>query len=176
MKAASLCAIFLLILFPSIVFSQRSKTEILNIFHKYVALNNDFINSAPENSPTHDSYNDLRRAVEAYAEDVYNPILKDAKSIICNNGDQKLLSEYFQVIIRTRNSADEYPTFILGDIFICRSKLVIAEFKKLSKEEKMVIYDAVEWGFKNATWKKENSIPNYSSLNEKLLSLKQDIK
>jgi len=175
MKTASLYAIFILTLFPSLVSSQVTKTEVLAIFHKYVTLNNDFVNSVAENSPTRDSYNDLRRAVEAYAEDVYNRILKDAKSIICNNGDGQLLSEYFQVIIKTRNSADEYPTFILGDIFICQSKLFIAEFKELSNEEKMIIYDTVEWGFKNVTWKKENAIPNYSSLNETLANLKNDI-
>ena len=171
-----LYAIFLLNLFPSLVFSQVTKAEISNIFHKYVTLNNDFIKSVPENSPTRDSYNNLRRAVEAYAEDVYNPILSDAKSIICNNGDVELLSEYFQVIIKTRNSAAEYPTFILGDIFICQSELFIVEFKKLSKEEKMIIYDTVEWGFKNVTWKKEDAIPNYSSLSEKLVNLKNHIK
>ena len=161
---------------PSIVFSEDSKTDILKFFHHYVALNEEFINSVPETSPTHDSYKKLRSAVEAYAEDVYNPVLKDAKSIVCNDRDAQLLSEYFQVIIHTRNLADEYPTFVLGDMFICQSALFSDIFKQLSKKEKQIIYDAVEWGFKNVTWQKENEIPEYSILKQKLEDLRNYIK
>ncbi|MGD0278739.1 MAG: hypothetical protein ABSC11_05495 [Smithella sp.] len=132
--------------------------------------------SFPENSPTHDAYNNLKHDVEIYSKDHYYPTLNEAKSIICNNRDEKILLEFFFVLIRTQSSIDKYSTFILGDIFICQPELFTAEFNKLTKEEKIVIYNIVESGFRNATLKKENSINNYSSLNEKLLNLKKGMK
>ena len=93
--------------------------EILNIFNHYVVLNKEFIISVPKTSSTHNSYRKLRSDVEGYVEKIYNPVLKNAKLIVCGDGDAQLLSAYIQVIIHMKNSADEYPAYILGEMFIC---------------------------------------------------------
>jgi hypothetical protein len=170
-----LVTIFLLLIFvghPAIALPQESKSKVEKIFHDYVQLNTIFIASAQKDSPSKKAYQDLRRAVETYGEDVYNPILKDAVSIVCNNKDKQILYEYFQVIVHTRNSADEYPTFILGEMFICQTEIFTEIYKKLPVTEKATIYEAVEWGFQNITYQKESEISEYSELKKKLEQLK----
>lgn len=172
MKNISLFFIF----FSSTILTQESLTETIKTFHKYLELNNKLIASVPEDSPTHKSYNGLRTAVVKYAENVYNPVLKNAVSLVCKDSNTQVLDEFLQVIINTRNSADEYPAFVLGEMFICQPELFFKLFKKYPKDEKQIIYNAVEWGFKNVTWQKEKEMPEYSKLKQKLEEISNTIK
>jgi hypothetical protein len=176
MKSVLKIILILFALYPSTVYPKDSKSRVIKTFHEYVQLNDIFIASVPKESPSNIMHRDLRQAVERYGEDVFNPILAEAVNLFCINKDLKLLSEYFQVIIRTTNSADEYPSYILGKMFICRTTLFSDLYKKLSIDEKKIIYESVDWGFKNITYQKENEVSEYTVLKQKLENLKILIK
>ena len=168
-------SIFFILIFlwcPATCFPQVSKSSIVNIFHEYVQLNRIAMASAHKDSPSNKAHDELRIAVETYAENVYNPVLKDAVSLVCDIKDKQILYEYFQVIVHTRNSADEYPIFVLGEMFICQTDIFTEIYKKLPIGEKATVYEAVEWGFKNITYQKESELPEYSDLKQKLEQLK----
>ena len=90
------------------------------------------------------------------------------KKILCKNKDRELLSEFFNVLISIENSANEYPRWILGDVYLCQPDFVISVFKKLEKPHQRIIYNDLSFGFENVTYNKK--IPNYSKLKEKLES------
>jgi hypothetical protein len=46
-------------------------------------------------------------------------------------------------------SADERPSFAVGDAFICRTEVVAALVKKLPGEQRLFIANAIEWGLLN---------------------------
>jgi hypothetical protein len=164
-----LCAIFL---FPFNLSADTSRDEIIKVFRKYIELNTEFVKSVKEDSPTHKYYDEYRPKTETYAENTFNPILKDAVNKICDEKDVQLINEYFKVLISTTNSADEYPSFVLGLMFICDPELFLAQYEKLRTKDKGIIYDTLDWGFKNVTWKKEDKIPDYKKLKAILDSLK----
>lgn len=164
-----LCAIFLI---PSISLADSSRDEIIKVFRKYIELNTEFVNSVRSDSPTHKYYDEYRPKAETYAENTFNPILEGAKTIFCDKKDVQIITEYFKVLINTTNSADEYPSFVLGEMFICDSELFLIQYEKLKIEEKSIIYDTLEWGFSNVTWKKEDKIPDFKKLKGILNSLK----
>ena len=144
--------------------------EIISTFKKLIQLNEDFkssINSGVGKSGR--SYHDLRQEVESYEEVVFNPKLETVKKIVCKNEDRELLTEFFTVLISFENSANEYPRWILGDIYLCQPDLVISVFKKLEKPHQRIVYDDLDFGFRNVTY--DRKIPNYSKLKKKLESL-----
>ena len=152
--------------------SPQTTKEIIPIFKKYSDLNKDFIYSASSGfGKSGKPYTELRQEVERYGENIYNPALDSTKNIICRDNDKELLSEYLKVLIATNNSADEFPCWILGDIYLCQPELLISIFKKLEKPEQKIIYDALRFGFENVTYNKENNIPNYYQLKKMLDSL-----
>jgi hypothetical protein len=157
---------------PLSVSANTSRAEIIKVFRRYLELNTEFVNSVREDSPMHKYYDEYRSKAETYAENVFNPILKDAVKIVCEKKDVHVINEYFKVIINTTNSADEYPSFVLGEMFICHPGLFREQYEKLSDGEKSIIYDALEWGFENVTWKKEDKIPNYKKTKRILDSLR----
>ena len=165
--------ICLFILLPS-AFAQHSKTEIMLIFEKEIAINDDFKSSV--DNPTHKgisgkSYDTLRKEIENYNKNIFTPSLATAKQIICKNKDRELLQRFFKVIISTKNSADEGPSRILGEIFICQSDLVISEYNKLNSSDKYIIFEYLKFGFDNVTHNKEKNIPNFRTLKNELLNI-----
>jgi hypothetical protein len=161
------------VLLPS-VFAQHSKAEIMSIFEKEIAINEDFKSSL--DNPTHKgisgkSYDKLRKDLENYHENIFTPSLETAKQIICNNKDRELMRHFLKVIISTTNSANEGPSWILGELFICQSDLVISEYNKLNSSEKSIILKDLQFGFDNVTYNKEKDIPNFRTLKSKLLNI-----
>lgn len=152
---------------------KYSKREIISIFRKYVDLNEDFKSSVNTGiGKSGKLYSVLRKDVEKYGEEIYVPKLKLLKTIICKEKDSELLSEFFKVLISTENSADEEPRWILGDIYLCQSDLIISEFRKLKKTEQKIILGDLNFGFLNVTYNKEDKIQNYHHLKKKLDLLK----
>ncbi|MGD0279372.1 MAG: hypothetical protein ABSC11_08695, partial [Smithella sp.] len=125
----SFSIIICLLILLSSAYAQHSKTEIMIIFEKEIAINDDFKSSV--DNPTHKgisgkSYDTLRKETEDYDKNIFTPSLTNAKQIICKNKDRELLRSFFKVIISTTNSADQGPSWILGEIFICQSDLFIS--------------------------------------------------
>ena len=146
------------------------RKEIISTFKKLVQLNEDFKSSVDSGvGKSGRSYHDLRKEVESYGEDFFDSKLKIMKNTMCKNEDRELLTEFFNVLISIENSANEYPRWILGDVYLCQPDLVVTVFKKLEKPHQRIIYNDLDFGFRNVTYNRE--IPNYSKLKKKLESL-----
>jgi hypothetical protein len=112
---------------------QVSRQDVLIIFEKYKALNEDFLSSVGAgHGKTGKSYASLREEVEMYTEGPYYKALTAAKQLICAEKDGELLKSLFGIVIATSNSASEVPALTLGHIFVCQPHLVEIELRKLS--------------------------------------------
>jgi hypothetical protein len=129
---------------------KMSRQEVLNAFHKYITLNDDFISSLKTGKgKSGKSYKDLRKEAEAYAEGPFHEALSGTEKIICEKGDSEVLVGLFKVICSTSNSADESPSWTLGGIFVCQPSLIEKEIARLKPEDRKQIYDTLEFGFEN---------------------------
>ncbi|MBI5182126.1 MAG: hypothetical protein HZA06_04340 [Nitrospirae bacterium] len=177
----TLFVLILSIFMSSLIYSQNKsksdrkdlKQEIISIFKIYIELNEDFKSSVSSGiGKSGKSYSVLREEVEKYAEDNYTPKLETLRTIVCRENDRELLSEFFKVLISTENSANEKPRWIVGDIYLCQSDLVISEVKLLKKAEQKIILNDLNFGFLNVTYNKEDKIQDYHKLKRKLDLLK----
>jgi hypothetical protein len=153
------------------------REHVLYIFSKMVDLTNEF-NSASTSKDrkglkSGKSYEALYKEVQDYQGNQFNPILTTAEGIICKKGDEKLLDSFFEVLIITNNSADEYPSWILGETYLKCHEVVIASLKKLDAGKKRLIFTKLTFGFRNVTHQKENSIKNYEELSRNLKDLEK---
>jgi len=148
--------------FPHVTLASRD--EVIEVFRKYQELNESFLKDVGNI--------ELRRSVEEYSENFYGPKLSEAKSLVCKKKDRVILKAFMNVLVSTRNSANEYPSWVLGEMFLCQSELVVSEFKKFDQFEEEILYGKLEFGFLNVTYKKERVTPRYDSLKQLLESLR----
>jgi hypothetical protein len=106
--------LFIFYLFGFEIYSQIDKHEVINIITNYIELNQEFLA---------DPDSDNRKELEKYAEDKVNPALVEMQKIICNNHDIELLSKFIEMLLATKNSADEFPYYILGKIYCCQPEI-----------------------------------------------------
>ena len=153
---------FFLILSP-LSLGQVKADSVHIVFKTFIALNDNFLQSIPKNSPTNHFNKEYRLKVEEFSEDKLNPILSDAQKIICRNNDSKLLAELFKVQIISKNSANELPAYYLGKIFLFNPELFESVYNNLENDDKLIILDFLEFGFENVTYE-------YGALIKKLKS------
>ncbi len=101
-------------------------------------------------------------------------ILRSLPKEYCADPDTALLKEFIKTLIGMSTSTDEYPTYVFAEIYACDPDRVIKEILSLTPENQKIICDALDWGFKNITYKVE-SLPNYKELKEKLNNLKSSV-
>lgn len=151
---------------------KKLRAEIISVFRKNVELTEDFPGSGSSGfTKSGKPFKEAGEARENYHENVFIPLLEPFKALVCSDGDRQLLSEFMMVLIATPGSADETPSWVLGDIYLCRPDLVAELFKKLGEPQKDIIFRALDWGFQNVTYEKEIYIPNYWRLQNKLWEL-----
>jgi hypothetical protein len=81
----------------------------------------------------------------------YDPILTIIPKYFCSTSDVEILQLFFATIWADFGSANEMPSFSIGDCFICKPDLVIKELTKIKNvEQKKNIIDHIEWGLLNA--------------------------
>ena len=142
--------------------------QVIPIFHKYKELNSRFIKSMQGNQK---EQNENREAVETYMYDEYTKALNILEKEYCLNPNEDVLNEFISVLIATKNSAYEVPSLVLGKIYICQPNIVLANITSLSQKNKKYIMDMLYFGFKSATYNKEQETINYIELHDKLKSL-----
>ena len=108
----------------------------------------------------------------ATKKDEYTKILRALPDEYCADPQTDLLKEFIKTLIGT---TDEYPTYVFAELYACDPESVTKEILSLKPEDKIKIFDDLEWGFKNVTYKLE-SLPNYKELKEKLKNLKSIIR
>jgi hypothetical protein len=66
-----------------------------------------------------------------------------------------------------KGSANEMPSFAIGECFVCKTDRVIEQLKKIKNaEQKEFIFDTIEWGLENNFY--DNKNVEYNQLKTRL--------
>ncbi|MFC0875772.1 hypothetical protein ACE01N_04215 [Saccharicrinis sp. FJH2] len=98
-----------------------------------------------------------------------NPGIIKIEKIICENNDTILFDCFLEMILKTKDSANETPSNILGGIFICNPGLVKNRLTEKYKDEFLI--NLLEFGFNNRTYDRKEEIKNYAELEKQLNQL-----
>ncbi len=88
--------------------------------------------------------------LESYGEIQYSPILEILPKYFCATKDTSILQQLFKTIWADAGSANESPSFALGESYICKPSLVLAQLKHVKNvKQRKFIFDNIEWGLLN---------------------------
>ena len=148
---------------------KKILTEILRI-QKNLAENFQKTRKIKENKET-------RNKLELYSDIKYSPILEILPMYFCASSDTTIIELFFSTMWADKSSANEIPSFTIGECFICKPDLVIRELEKLTnKREKKFIIEDIEWGLLNYFEVREDgksNNPEFKKLKLKLDKQKQ---
>ena len=125
--------------------NKEQKKILTEIFRKQKNLAEDFqkTRKIKDNKET-------RNKLELYSDIKYSPILEILPKYFCATSDTTIIELFFSTMWADKGSANEIPSFTIGECFICKPDLVIRELEKLTnKREKKFIIDDIEWGLLN---------------------------
>jgi hypothetical protein len=111
--------VILFIFFAACQAYANDRDKIIGVYKLYREANREFIATQDLRKK-----NELRSNLERIAEQEFNPYLANTKEIVCAQKDHELLNEFLKVILELKNSADEYPLIVLGDIYVCAPDLM----------------------------------------------------
>ena len=96
------------------------------------------------------AYRTTARELENYSETKYDPLLQVIPSYFCSANDIEIIDKFFATMWADQGSANEMPSFVIGDCFICNSDLMIDRLDQITdKEQKKLILNHIEWGLMN---------------------------
>jgi len=111
----------------------------------------------------------LLREFENFEETIYTPLLPFLSTIFCKNKDVDFLDKYLKIMIVNQMSANEMPSWSLGDCYLCHPDLVIKQIEYYSGKDREFLWNMLTYGFENVTWQRANEIENYIELKNKLI-------
>jgi len=150
MKILYIILVFLF-LADTVLASPKNSKDVVDDFEKYVSMNKAFLASVDAGERK-----ELRENLEDYSElDLYSS-LSTAKIIVCNESNVELVKGLFNLVLNTLNSGDEYPSKILGEIFICQPDVVATVFRSLPKSSRLDVSGPFSFGFENAAYNKSD--------------------
>ena len=95
-----------------------------------------------------------------------NPAIIKVEKLTCENNDLELFDCFLEMILKTKGSADETPSDILGGIFICKPEFVEKRLTEKYKDDFLI--NILEFGFGNRTYGRKEEIKNYTELEKRL--------
>ena len=95
-----------------------------------------------------------------------NPAIIKVEKLTCENNDSELFDCFLEMILKTKGSADETPSDILGGIFICKPEFVEKRLTEKYKDDFLI--NILEFGFGNRTYDRKEEIKNYTELKKRL--------
>ena len=95
-----------------------------------------------------------------------NPAILKVEKLTCEKNDSELFNCFLEMILKTKGSADETPSDILGGIFICKPELVEKLLTEKYKDNFLI--NILEFGFGNRTYDRKEEIENYAELEKRL--------
>lgn len=127
---------------------KKQKELIIKTLDKHRILSDNFQNSWKSKDSL--TYRKTVRELEYNSDTKYDPILKLIPKYFCMTSDTNVLQLLFATIWADRGSANEMPSFSIGDCFICNTDLVIEQLTKIKNiEQRKNIFDQIEWGLLN---------------------------
>lgn len=163
------CFVVVFYIFPVTAYAKDFTNKAISVFQEYRKLNEE--SRAAFMSGDRNFQKEKGKLLAAKTEE-YNKILKSLPGEYCADPDQDLLSEYIKTMVGT---SDEYPTYVLAELYACDPESVKKEILSLKPEDQKKVVEDLSWGFKNITYKVE-SLPNYKDLKEKLKAFKKMIR
>ncbi len=145
---------------------NMSKQEIHKLFKSVFAKESELFYYHLLNS----SSQAKRIKMEKYSEQILNPLLKILPEYISTTKDTALFQDFLDIINLEKHSADELPSFVLGQIYIENPDFTL---ESVSLKYTPQLHEALKWGFDNIIFEKEKQINNYSTLKDKLANLKE---
>ena len=111
------------------------------------------------------------KALEDFEMNIYNSLLNFISQQFCKHEDYDLLNKFLSTLIINQRSANESPSWTLGECYICYPDLVIQQIDKFQVNERKLLIMKVLLGFENVTFQEESKIKNYKLLKDKLDNL-----
>lgn len=167
------------------LFEQKKIIETTLLKHKQLAEN--FLESISKYDRTNNNWNSKndsiaylksRSELESHSETKYDPILQILPSYFCNSNDKQTIKLFFDTMWADKGSANEMPSFSIGECFVCNSDLLIELLQQTnSKDKKTLLINQIDWGLKNVFWtevdgENEPSSIEYETLITKLKKVK----
>ena len=148
------------------------KEIILKVLDKQRTLANNF--RAAWKTKDSLAYRTTVRKLESYSETKYDPILQVIPKYFCSTNDIKIIDKFFATMWAEKGSANEMPSFSIGDCFICNPDLIIERINKITnKEQKKLIIGHIEWGLMNKFDVDEDGNSEDKKYNELIEKLKK---
>ena len=165
----TICAIFCLTvvfyIFPVTAFASDFSDRAISVFQELRKLNEESIAAFMSGDS---NFQKEKGPLLAAKNNEFTGILKSLPKEYCADPQMDLLREFIKILIGSR---DEYPTYVFAELYACDPDRVTKEILSLSPDDQKKIFDDLDWGFKNITYKVE-SLPNYKELKERLNNLK----
>ncbi len=128
--------------------NKALKKIIIKVLDRQRTLANNF--RAAWKSKDSLAYRITVRELENYNDTKYDPILQIIPNYFCSTNDPEIIDKFFATMLADKGSANEMPSFSIGDCFICNPDLIIERLDKITeKKQKKIILDNIEWGLMN---------------------------
>jgi len=164
-----ICLMAVSYIFPVTTFANDFSNRAISVFQELRKLNEESIAAFMSGDRT---FQEKKGQLLADKKGEFASIMKSLSREYCTDPQMDLLREFIKTLIGIR---DEYPTYVFAELYACDPDRVIKEILSLTPEDQREIFDDLDWGFKNITYKVE-SLPNYKELKEKLNNLKSMIR
>lgn len=80
----------------------------------------------------------------------YDPILSILPKYFCLTKDTTILQLFISTILADKGSANEMPSFTIGECFICKPDMLVEQINQISDQaQRETIFDSIEWGLRN---------------------------
>lgn len=144
---------------------KKQKELITKILEKHRILADNFQNAWKSKDSI--AYTITVRLLEFHSDTKYEPILNILPKYFCLTKDFEILQLFFEAMWADKGSANEMPSFSIGDCFICNPDLVIEQLTKIKTiEQKTFILDSIEWGLLNNFGIEENGKTDNKEFNK----------
>jgi hypothetical protein len=155
--------------------NKTLKVLISNVLDKQGKLADNF--RAAWKSKDSLAYRTTVRKLEKYNDTKYDPILQVIPEYFCSTNDIEIIDKFFATMWADKGSANEMPSFSIGDCFICNPDLVTERLVKIKdKEQKDMILDHIEWGLMNHFEVDEDGNSDSKEYNELIERIKKERK
>lgn len=161
--------------------NDKQKQIILTVLNRQKLLADKFVESHKKYNREFQKWNNktdsisYRKAVselEHYSESSYTPVLNLIPNVFCKTKDKGLIQTFMATIWSDKGSANESPSFAIGECFACDTNILTDQIRLLkNKEQRDLIINDIEWGLLNKFSVDENKDPT----NKDFLELKRKL-
>ena len=99
---------------------------------------------------------------------VYNPALSTFPDYFCENPDEAMVDLFFQTILVTQNSANEIPSYTLGEMYLCNPDFILKQIGTYEYDDEQTLVGALYWGFENVVYDMDPKPENVEDLKKRI--------